>query len=55
MIPEDAPEAGAPLLWGKAEMGLLSLKRRLWADLVVAFQYLKGAHEEGRATFYTGR
>jgi len=24
------------------EVGLFSLKRRLWRDLIVAFQYLKG-------------
>jgi len=37
------------------DLGLFSLeKRRLWGHLIAAFQYLEGACESWRGTFYKG-
>ena len=36
------------------ELGLISLeKRRLWGDLIVAFQYLKGAYKQEEEWLFT--
>jgi len=51
---EDAQRVGANLLRGK-ELGLFSLeKRRLWGDLIVAFQYLKELTSRRRINFLHG-
>lgn len=48
--------AGAPLLQRQAKFGLLSLKkRRLWGDLLVAFQYLKRAHKKRESNSVHGQ
>ena len=52
---EDARRAGEPLLQIKAERVEFRLeKRRLWGNLTVAFQYLKGSHKKDGEGLYQG-
>ena len=45
MSPEEAQRAGTPLLQSQVVASLE--KRRLWEDLLVSFQYLKGLLKAG--------
>ena len=52
---EKDPRNGTPLIRGQAErMGLFSLeKRRIWGDLIAAFQYLNGSYRKERERFFS--
>ena len=53
---EDIPRTGAPPLQGQAERTgpVQPGKERLWGDLIVALQYLKGVykHEENQVEWF---
>ena len=52
MSPEEAQRAGTPLLQSQVVASLE--KRRLWEDLLVSFQYLKGLLKAGGGTLCQG-